>query len=652
MSVNDFFIFGEFCEKVGPVVRQRYPEDSGMVEDAPMKDFIMRALSGDHVFSETELAYRPCESLIDKVSYTNKPLTALICSVSLYDVRARGYARTACVAYLTHDEHKLFAVSTWLSQHLNLITKMMYDKAFDRFRDDLAEHILALQFLQHNDEARSALSERVQRSVADELANLILKQEALNKHQRPAPTQQRQNNGGVLLGRAEGSRRSTTVRSTEARPHPPTSGTTSPSGSFSEPMNANKAVPMIEALIGSRGEVPLRSIEEICGEGFSAAFVKYVNDALSIFSYEPSWIVENAVQSMKPLPRLMDEPIGNFVRMMAQTAQEKAQEKPTQQAHMTEQYNFYIGDCCAVDTKPLNFPQMGKSSHKIITDLNDDPCGVKLYELFRRYKKELRQLVFHTLACVPVIICGSKRDVVEEAMCVAAMFVPGLLQSNRPRFQLGYLEVQPSEHTRVSPLDLEQFAVIGCPTSAALDKGSPFLPGAFVWHVEQKGATLTINSYAPSRTTEGNDRSSSFLNELFDEALNTAADEQDKDSLSAYIRLLLKRTFFEIGTAAALVIATVREATKQHVNTGSGGLGTTDVPDSARPSNASFATSESGGNVLMHRNVFVLCESEVIRCLRNCHGYAQVAPDDAVIITSVARRMLQLMSENKSANGY
>lgn len=618
----DLMLIGEFCEKDGPVVRHLYAlGDSGRVECFPpelwprgaedlLHQFMMRAMSGDHVFPEradAALQYRACEVLMDRVKWIDDTLlVAYVSSVTLFDVYARGYARTACVAYLSSDEHKMFTISHWLSMECQSITRRLFESTFATHKAELVQCVDALEVLSRRlakDEVIEGLTDRNRNGIKSEL-------EALRSRViRSAPPRAVRARRGTALNRtldeapvpdsfefamADLRTNSSLVLS----PH------TSPlldEKLAEDRVPLDVALDIVHRLVTTKGCGVLRSLSDICAtNGFDDAQAM-IQRTMWAFALDTVWLMENMIQVMRPLPDLLEQPLGDILAAQWPThaATERADDLNVDSPIPSNPFILKIGDCVVVDPYLRRSPPAPQASeHELFTYLLEG----NLYSVLREYGTQpALALMFNALACRPVVVCGEDEGEVLQAMRLASTFVPGIFQSrDKQTLMVGVLPFSSAQKVRVTYEHLERYAVTGCPVHAILDEKTqkPFLPSAFVWHVQSStlpsgrgkntqrsrtvafyGPTYNVAKPPPSseRTAERMSyadptdpslslpsQATGLLTEVHDLLALRPSTRGEEHSLTNYLRLTLKRIFLDYGTMAANVLNSLLIDAQRH----------------------------------------------------------------------------------------
>ncbi|CUG26932.1 Hypothetical protein, putative [Bodo saltans] len=623
-----FMLVGEFCEKDGPVVRHLYAIDhEGMCQSFPqemwvpgtaaqLQQFMMRAMSGDHVFPEAQdapLERRSCEVMMDRVKWIDdRDMIAYVSTVTLHDVFARGYARTACVAYLSSDEHKVFTISHWLSQECQDITRALHDASLNSHRGELVMCIAGIRHLLARVAAHEAgngdlpvgLTERHRNGLQGELEALSQRvRRAKKKVQAPPPAKPAKR--GPLGGFGEetsplsGDSFENDLQNLRANGSLTYSFCNTSFANLAAPLSVTdeEAVDIADRLITLKGTKVLRPLEVVCGDDYVRVEDK-IGRALFAFSMDTVFLLEHMTQMMQPLPRLFEQRIGEGMacHWPANDAEPVANDPVNLNGSLGEDTNtnrFFlkIGDFIAVDPKlRRDPPQIPANQHTEFSWLSEG----RLFATLREFGvHEIVTVMFHALACRPIIVCGEDEEDVLEAMRIASTFVPGVLQSGRDRFGVGVMPFDATGKVRVTYEHLEKYAVIGCHPSSILyteDRATRrYLSAPCVWHIhtystapqltgKKGGRSRTIKVYGhpytlqvkptvqPQQTAEKlhQDPFDRFMSsitytpplllEVFDLLSQRITRPKEEDALSHYLRLTLKRIFVDYASMAACVL--------------------------------------------------------------------------------------------------
>lgn len=667
---NDMMLIGEFCEKDGPVVRELWGLDNEPINihDIPgapkaMHTFMMRAMSGDHVYpesAESPLQCRSCEVLMDRVKWIDgSMMVAYVCSVTLYDLHARGYARTACIAYLSNDDHKMFAISHWLSLECQTITKTFFDATLERHKRELVRGIDALERAKAaiedtatNSSENAALTSRITDrhrsalgSELDALKARVLRlpelaaalaagpavaatptsttaprrktmtklAQTMGGASNPTSPEEVLNStsaGGILHGRQP----SASFESRVAELRNSSLNASSDSGYVYRPVTDDEVIDTLDALITKKGIGELRTLAVVCGFDAFETATQQIRRTVWTFSQDTVWLMENVLQVMMPLARVLERPLGELLTANwtwtdahssagtpseggrgsgAQPTRFPTDDKkspaaaaapavPASHSPPNAAFYFKIGDCLVVEpslrlTPP--FPPM--NSLTAFTMIHEET-------LFQALKEHgvapMLAVMFSALRCVPIVVCGDDVEDVASAMRIAATFVPGLFQSASKGIGAAMCNF-PMKH-RVAPEHLLAHALIGCPSDAILFEGKPIYPAACaVWHVQKavrdrKGllvksrtATLFAQPYNVAGKGQAEHRAVpaafvdpfgldavhvpvgvGLLHEVHDILTIRSTSPAEGMALSNFLRLTLKRVFLEYGTMAALAM--------------------------------------------------------------------------------------------------
>lgn len=354
------------------------------------------------------------------------------------------------------------------------------------------------------------------------------------------------------------------------------------------------AVEIVNRLVTLKGAGVLRELPAICADDGFNEVQRMIQETMWAFALDTVWLVENMIQVMRPLPDLLEQPLGAILAAQWPSHESKgksdAESTPVDSAGAppTNPFIFKIGDAVVVD--PLlrrSPPPPQPSDHEVFTYLLEG----NLFSTLRDYGVTASvALIYNCLACKPVIVCGDDVDEVLTAMRVASTFVPGLFQSRGERLGVGLLPFEQSAgKSRVTYEHLERYAVIGCPVGAILDeKQHPILGRAFVWHVQGSrqgdrrrrdaprcrtiafhGATydvskpLTTAAQAAERMGHADPfdaglvppvgSATGLLVEVAD-LLGLRTDRNEELALTNYLRLTIKRVFLDLGMMAACVL--------------------------------------------------------------------------------------------------
>ena len=749
-GLSDMMLLGEFCEKDGPVVREVWGLDSEPINiyDIPgaskvLHTFMMRAMSGDHVYPEgpeSPLQCRSCEVLMDRVKWVDgSMMVAYICSVTLYDLYARGYARTACIAYLSPDDHKMFTISHWLGLECQVIAKTLFDASLDRHKRELLRSLDAVEKakLVLDSSTPTALTER----ITDRHRNAIgAELEALRARflRLPglAPIPPSPNLLSSTAASSEVRRRKTTMTrlAQTALGTPDEVGTMRAGGggggiqpsssfdarvaelrnsslssdSFVSPVSDDEIVEILDALITKKGTGELRTLRDLCGFDEFEKSSNQMRRTVWTFSQDTVWLMENVLQVMMPLARVLERPLGELLtanwtwadsRSHSGTPSESRgshsagikEDVPQTTVRLPRQppdaFYFKIGDCLVVEpslrmTPP--FPPM--NSLTAFTMIHEEGF---FHALKEHGVTSILTVIFNALRCVPIIVCGDDAEDVAMAMRIAATFVPGLFQSKQNWLQAAMCNF-PMKH-RVAPEHLLRYALIGCPTEAILFDGKPIYPSACVWQVQKaqrdkkgalvKGRTANIfgSPYNVLARAAMEHRAGpaafvdpfgldavhipfgvGLLHEVHDILNIKSTSPAEEMALSNFLRLTVKRIFLEYGTMAALVMQSLvheaHMASRPSLNSGHFNNNSITSPDhNLRASHLSFNSSMStvlssghvvsGPPVYSHKTPYVMCENDVRGVLETHHGYHQLHTDDVTIVTGMLGRLMSLAHE-------
>jgi hypothetical protein len=741
---TDMMLLGEFCEKDGPVVRELWGLDNEPinVQDIPgapraLHTFMMRAMSGDHVYPEAPgapLQCRSCEVLMDRVKWIDgSMMVAYICSVTLYDLHARGYARTACIAYLSNDDHKMFTISHWLSLECQAIAKTLFDASLERHKRELVRSVDALERAKSVlDDKASALASRItdrhRSALQAELEALKARvfrlpdlAAALAAGPAVPPTP-----GGSTTGRKKTITKlaQTTMGATPDEAQPGAAIARQLSASFEcrvaelrnnsslsgdsyvyTPVSDDEVIDILNALITKKGTGELRPLMDVCGaEEFDRA-TNQIRRTVWTFSQDTVWLMENVLQVMMPLARVLERPLGELLtanwtwtesHSSAATPSEGGRGsgadpkpvKPSSPHSPQDAFYFKIGDCLVVEpslrlTPP--FPPM--NSLTSYTMIHEETL---FHALKEHGVSPILTVMFNALQCVPIVVCGDDVEDVASGMRIAATFVPGLFQSEQRRLDAAMCNF-PMKH-RVAPEHLLRYALIGCPTEAILFDGKPIYPAACVWHVQKavrdkKGFLVksrTANVFGAPYNISGKGAEHravpaafvdpfgldavhipvgvGLLHEVHDILSIRGTSASEEMALSNFLRLTIKRVFLEYGTMTALVMQSLvydaHMASRPTLNSGHfnnnnsitspalDGQGSAIRMSFNSVSMATVYGPQVAGPVLYtHRIPHVVTEADVRGLLEGQHGYHQLHNDDVTIVAGMLGRMMSLAQE-------
>lgn len=197
MEELNILLFGEFCERYGPRFRLMYqggtPLQASTEHEEAANRFMMRAISADHVLVGSDASLKFDKSwgsdvLMDRVEWgkSKKMITAFSRSVSICDVRARGFSRTFCIAYLCDKEKKLMTMMPRVSKDFRRITDTVFHKAVELHKKEAAMYFVGLREVQKSckeqKECDPPVSEKMRQSVGEELSALRSRLDVLGRH--------------------------------------------------------------------------------------------------------------------------------------------------------------------------------------------------------------------------------------------------------------------------------------------------------------------------------------------------------------------------------------------------------------------------------------------------------------------------------------
>lgn len=596
---RDFILSGEFSEQTGPVVSDLCLLRNGQAKhykelcDDDTKEFMMRAMSGDHVFNshtaEPELVqFRPCEITMNRVKWRYSPsqprdmLMAFVCSFQICDVFARAYTRTVCFAFLTPDSQKLFTILPWVAHELTSIARLLFDVTRRIHELEAFEAYLSLQHCMQHRDRLTQLSERHRLQLPGEFEDT----KARLRQLRPLPEG---------LAAAAG----TSETEAELAARHVQSVVDSLACEYQLQTSDEMAVTIAHRLTTQKGSATLRSIPEIynryeCHFGDYRDVVHRIERAIGLLSLPADILIDQLSETMQTLPTLMSRGFSSIVSF-----------KPP------SHFRLRIGGFVAADPHVDRWQEvaegvggsMPRVEHLTPFEAED------LYDRVLPFGEHtIVNIAFHALRGAPIVVCGSNVPRVLEAMQIASMFVPGLAQSRR-HYQVGFVPF--NDTARVTADDVIQNAVIGCPPRAILDgNGVPYLGNVVVWAIGTRRETAgKQTSEAIESTLYGSCYSAlegrgGLLEDLF--SLIRVGPVAAQQPMSNYLKLTLSRLFVELSTMASLVLYSIKE----------------------------------GGE-----RAFVLSDAVVHEVLVNQFGYVNVRHDDCVMVCSIARRILLLTHE-------
>ncbi|RNF00726.1 hypothetical protein TraAM80_07451 [Trypanosoma rangeli] len=633
LRVGGAAVLGEFCEVKGPVVRLLFclqgPHGTPMQLDrrswppliAGMLDELVElSMGSDYAIGNGTggvCGASVTHLMLDPLRWDGASAMAHVARVNVPDVFARGHQRALSVALICPVLHVSLALSRWMADYCQRIARRLVHGAYLSYEEDVRRCQKAISLLLEAPDKETLLSPHTCQFLQQELQIINHLHERSQLLELSAPPSQESD---VTVPLAE-------------------------------------AVELAENLINGRGTVPLRPLDVVCGPCYTVA-LEEMKSLLHYYSLDVPTLLEGALGTLPSAFQVLHSPFP-----------ELAQDETKGHALDAPQF-FNVGELRVLDPlrSDVNFSLndcLPSWSH--FTALYDP----YLYSTLRNYgAQHVVGLAYNALRCKPIIVCGYDENSVVDAMKVACLFVPGLLQGREHALRLGIIPFTSSQ--LLSAEDIHRFAVVGCHVNAALLYGAPRFAQACTWHVgrhettrggctmklygEQYDSSRTIGHYpslsvlAPSLTADADaartplttwlssllqslaepeERAGGLLWELADVLRQKVVNTAQEAALSDHVRLLLKRLLFDYCSHASLLL--------QHLRSRRRFQPSATAPASPPPRFSVLRSSFIGGD--SDALPWVWSDVDTDMTLRTFFGVSLAARGDVIIVTELLKRM-------------
>ncbi|RNF18395.1 uncharacterized protein Tco025E_04512 [Trypanosoma conorhini] len=261
-------------------------------------------------------------------------------------------------------------------------------------------------------------------------------------------------------------------------PPPPESGAIGPLA---------EAVELVESPIARRGHSPLRPPEVVCGKCYAGALEEMERTLCHYFSLDATPLMEDASGTLPSALEVLHPPFPE----LSQGDEERrdASDSP----HFINVGELHVlHPLCPDCTLPLSSCSPASTHFTVLYDPRP-----KFYNTLRNYAaRHAMEVAYSALRCKSIIVCGWDGASVVEAVKVACLFVPGLLQGREYTLRLCILPANSSQLLSAEGI-LHRFAVAGCHVNAALRHGAPQFAQTCTWHAGRQGKARGCRAINP-----------------------------------------------------------------------------------------------------------------------------------------------------------
>lgn len=148
---EDFIIFAEFSEVKGPIALFTVPSYKQHDDKIDVNSFIMRIMSVDYQANPGG-QFCICQDTQILQTHVSQGRHAYVHYFTLYDLRARGFVRPLCLAYISSDHHKLHRIFPQLRDHFSKVTQVMKVNNRQHFKNEISNVLITLSNVQTNNQ--------------------------------------------------------------------------------------------------------------------------------------------------------------------------------------------------------------------------------------------------------------------------------------------------------------------------------------------------------------------------------------------------------------------------------------------------------------------------------------------------------------------